>query len=86
MNAKTLLPILIALHVAAAALIVDGLGLKIDEPSTARPDSGWQVVERNAGAGCMPEFASGDFARVRFEAIRESNPPVALRQACGSIR
>jgi hypothetical protein len=86
MNAKVLLPLLIALHVTAAALIVDGFGLRIDLPETARPGPGWQLVEWNAGAGCTPEFSSGDFAQVRFEAIRAVNARGSVRQVCGSIR
>lgn len=43
MGAKMLLLVLIALHLVAVALIVDGL--RVGEPESGRPSQPWQVVE-----------------------------------------
>jgi hypothetical protein len=83
MNAKTLLPILIALHVAAAALIVDGMGLRIEQSETAQPAAGSQAVEWSAGAGCGS--AGEDFARLWSGAASESNTTGATHQACTQV-
>ncbi len=61
MNAKMLFPVLIALHLAAAALIIDGLGVEGQESSD--PSGAWQHVQWNPDPVCLAGHANDDLAR-----------------------
>jgi hypothetical protein len=69
MNAKMLLPVLIALHLAAAAFIVDGLGIEDQESDRQHRD--WQVVELNPG--CVAGLANDELARYWSREYRQLN-------------
>ena len=72
MNAKMLLPVLIALHLAAAALIIEGLGPWVEDPDSGRDERSWQGSDRNPATGCvvagtydeMTNYWSGAFRRL----------------------
>ncbi|MBI3527067.1 MAG: hypothetical protein HY067_03790 [Betaproteobacteria bacterium] len=85
MNPKMLLPVLIALHLAAAALIVDGLGLGAEEQESARHNRAWQVVEWNPGPDCVAGHANDDLARYWSSEYRQLNAMGTDQRDCVNI-
>jgi hypothetical protein len=81
MNPKMLLPVLIALHLAAAALIVEGLD--IDEQQSDRDNRTRQVVEWNPT--CAAGHANEDFARYWSSEHRQGNAIAAEQKSCVAI-
>jgi hypothetical protein len=81
MNPKMLLPVLIALHLAAAALIVEGLD--VDERQSDRYNRTRQVVEWNPT--CAAGHANEAFARYWSSEYRQLNAIVAEQQSCVNI-
>ena len=81
MNTKVMLPVLIALHVAAVALIVEVLD--VDEPQS--DDSlTRQVVEWNPD--CVAGHENAAIARYWSSAPRQPNAIVARQTSCVNIR
>jgi hypothetical protein len=83
MNPKMLLPVLIALHWVAAALIIDGLG--DEEQESGRRDRAWQVVEWDPGPGCMVWYANDEFARHGSSEYRPLNAMDTDWRGCVNI-
>lgn len=83
MIAKMLLPVLIALHLAAAALIIDSL--RIDEQESGHPDQPWQAVEWNPGPGCVAGYANDEVARYWSSQSRRLNATDIDRRRCVNI-
>ncbi len=81
MNTKMLMPVLIALHVTAAALIVDGLG--VEEEDSRRPDRAWQVVEWNPA--CVAGHANGELSRYWSTEYRQLNAMAADSRTCVNV-
>ena len=82
MNSKVLLPVLIALHLAAVALIVEGLDVterQSDDDSRTR-----QVVEWNPA--CVAGHANEAIARYWSSEYRQPNAIVAGQPSCVNIR
>jgi hypothetical protein len=82
MNAKTLLPALITLHLVAAALIVDGLS--VDEQESGRSNRAWQVVEWNPD--CVAGHANARFARYWSDEYRQLNAMGTDQRSCVNFR
>jgi hypothetical protein len=59
MNAKILLPVLIALHLIAVALIIDGL--RDEDQESGRRDQAFHVVEQSTD--CVARHVNDEFAR-----------------------
>ena len=78
MNPKVLLPVLIALHLAAMALIVEGLN--VDEGQSDDDDRARQVVEWNPA--CVAGHASEAIVRYRSSEYRQPNAIVADQPSC----
>ena len=81
MNTKMLMPVLIALHVTAAALIVNGLG--VEEQDSGRADRAWQVVEWNPA--CVAGHANGELSRFWSNEYRQLNAMGADPRSCVNI-
>jgi hypothetical protein len=81
MNPKMLLPVLIALHLAAAALIVEGLD--VDEQQSGRDSRPRQIVEWNPT--CAAGHANEEFARYWSSEYRQRNPISIEQQSCVNI-
>ena len=82
MKPKVLLPVLIVLHLAAVALIVEGLGVdgrQSDEDSRTR-----QVVEWNPA--CVAGRDSAAIARYWSIENRQPNAIAARQPSCVNIR
>ncbi len=83
MNAKMLLPVLIALHLVAAALVVDGL--RDDEQESGRNNRTWQVVEWNPAPGCAAWYANNELDRYWSSEYRRLNTMGTDRRSCVNI-
>ena len=81
MNPKILLPVLIALHLAAVALIVERLD--VDERQSDRDNPNRQVVEWNPT--CAAGHANEEFARYWSSEYRQRNAMDAEQQSCLNI-
>ena len=82
LNTKLLLPVLITLHlIAAAALTICGLGL--EEQESGRSDRSWQVVEWNPA--CVAGHANGEFSRNWTSEYQKLNATGADRRSCVNI-
>lgn len=82
MNTKIVLPVLIALHLAAVALIVEKLNVgegQSDDDSRPR-----QVVEWNPA--CVAGHTNEAIARYWSSEYRQPNAKVAEQQSCVNIR
>ena len=82
MNTKILLPVLIALHLAAVALIVEKLN--VDEGQSDDDSRPRQVVEWNPA--CVPGHANEAMARYWLSEYRQPNAIVAEQQSCVNVR
>ena len=82
MNTKVLLPVLIALHLAAVALIVENLD--VDERQSEDDSRAWQVVEWNPA--CAAGHADEAIARYWSSEHRQPNAKVAEQRSCVNIR
>jgi len=80
MNPKVLLPVLIALHLAAATLIVEGLDVDEQQSDRDRPR---QVVEWNPT--CAAGHANEEIARYWSSEYRQLNAMAAEQQSCVTI-
>jgi len=81
MNPKVMLPVLIALHLAAAALIVEGLD--VDEQQSDRGNRTQQVDDWNPT--CAAGHANEEFARYWSSEYRQLNAMAAEQQSCVTI-
>ena len=81
MNPKMLLPVVIALHLGAAAWIVDGLG--VDEQQSERRDRAWQVVEWNPA--CVAGHGTGEIARYWSGERRQLDATDVVKRSCVNI-
>ena len=81
-NPKVLLPVLITLHLAAVALIVEGLD--VDERQSDDDSRARQVVEWNPA--CVAGHANEAIARYWSSEYRQPNAIVAEQQSCVNIR
>jgi hypothetical protein len=82
MNPKVLLPVLIALHLAAATLIVEGLD--DDERQSDHDNRSRQVVEWNPT--CAAAHTNEEFAHYWSSEYRHRDPTNAELQSCVNIR
>ncbi len=82
MNPKVLLPVLIALHLTAVALIVEGLD--VDERQSDDDSRTRQVVEWNPA--CVAGHANEAIARTWSSEYRLSNAIAAGQPSCVNIR
>jgi hypothetical protein len=82
MNPKMLLPVLIALHLAAAALIVEGLD--VDEQQSGRDNRTRQIAEWSPT--CAAGGANEEFAPYWSSEYRHRDPTSAGQQSCVNIR
>lgn len=82
MIAKMLLPVLIALHLAAAALIIDSL--RIDEQESGRPRQPWHVVEWNPASGCVSGLANDELSRY-WSSFRRLTAAASDQRDCVNI-
>ncbi len=81
MNPKMLLPVLIALHLAAAAWIVDGLG--VDEQQSERRDGTWQLVEWNPA--CVAGHGNREIARYWSDEHGQLDATGVVQRSCVNI-
>ncbi len=81
MNTKLLMPVLIVLHVTAAALIVDRLS--VEEQDTGRLNRAWQVVEWNPA--CAAGHARGELSRYWSSEYRQLNAMGADPRSCVNV-
>lgn len=65
MNAKTMLPALIALQMTMAALTLGTAGSGIGTRESGRHDQARQGIAWNAGLGCVALHGIGELARSR---------------------
>ena len=82
MNPKVLVPVLIALHLAAVALIVEGLD--VDEQQSNDDSRTRQVVEWNPA--CVAGHTDEAIARYWSSEYRLSNAIAAGQPSCVNIR
>ena len=82
MNTKVVLPVLIALHLAAVALIVKKLN--VDEGQSDDDSRARQVVEWNPA--CVAGHANEAIARYWSSEYRQPNAIVAEQQSCVKVR
>ena len=82
MNAKVLFPVLLALHLAAVALVVQNLN--VDEVQSDDISRSRQVFEWNPA--CVAGHSAEATARYWPSNYREPNPMVAKQQSCVNIR
>ena len=82
MNTKVVLPVLIALHLAAVALIVKKLN--VDEGQSDDDSRARQVVEWNPA--CVAGHANEAIARYWSSEYRQPSAIVAEQQSCVNIR
>jgi len=81
MNLKVLLPVLIALHLAAAALIVEGLD--VDERQSNRDDRPQQIVEWNPT--CAAGRGNGEIARYWSSEHRQLDVSAVVQRSCVNV-
>ena len=82
MNTKVVLPVLIALHLAAVALIVKKLN--VDEGQSDDDSRARQVVEWNPA--CVAGHANEAIVRYWSSEYRQPNAIVAEQQSCVNVR
>ena len=81
MNTKILMPVLIALHVTAAALIVDSL--RVEESDSDRLNRVWQVVEWNPA--CVTGHANSELSRYWSNEYRQLNAMGTDPRSCVNV-
>jgi hypothetical protein len=80
MNAKMLLPALIALQLSALALVVERLAG--EGPESGRHDLVWQGVQWSPQSDCVARNASDDTTRFASIVFRQRNGLVFDRRIC----